>query len=64
MNGVSSAQDHVIFLTGQWQKSCPPSWKSNKIKHTVFSTLTAETLSMHDTFDEAIYLGSLIRDIQ
>ena len=62
-DGVSSAQGHVIFLTGQEQRSCPLSWTSNKIKRKVSSTLAAETLAMHDALDEAIYLGSLISEI-
>ena len=62
-DSVSSAQGHVIFLTGHQQKSCPLSWTSNKIKRKVNSTLAAETLSMHDALDEAIYLGSLISEV-
>ena len=59
-DGTSSAQGHVIFITGKDGKSCPLSWTSNKVKRKVSSTLAAETLSLHDSLDEAIYLNSLI----
>lgn len=62
-DGVSSSQGHVIFLTGHTQKSCPLAWTSNKIKRKVSSTLSAETLSMQDSLDEAVYLGTLITEI-
>ena len=62
-DGISSAQGHIIFLTGEEQKCCPLSWTSNKIRRKVSSTLAAEALSMHDALDEAVYLGSLISEI-
>ena len=59
-DGTSSAQGHVIFLTGKDNSCCPLSWKSNKVKRKVSSTLAAETLSLHDALDEAIYCKGLI----
>ena len=62
-DGVSSAQGHVIFLTGENHKSCPLAWTSNKIKRKVSSTLAAETLAMEAALDEAVYLGTLLTEI-
>ena len=59
-DGASSTQGHVIFLTGKDGNSCPIAWTSNKVKRKVSSSLAAETLSLHDSLDEAIYLNSLI----
>ena len=61
-DGVSSAQGHVIFLSGKDKNCCPISWTSNKVKRKVPSSLSAETLSMIDSLDEAIYLSSLISE--
>lgn len=62
-DGVSSAQGHVIFLSGETGRSSPLRWTSNKIKRKVSSTLAAETLAMQDALDEAVYLGSLITEV-
>ena len=60
---VSSAQGHVIFLIGLNEKCCPLAWSSNKIKRKVASTLAAETLSMRDAVDEAVYLGHMLTEL-
>ena len=60
-DGTSSGQGHIIFLCGE-DKCCPLSWTSNKIKRKVSSSLAAETLALHDSLDEAIYLNGLLTE--
>lgn len=61
-DGISSAQGHIIFLCGKEGNACPLSWSSNKIRRKVSSTLAAETLSLYEACDEAIYLNALISE--
>lgn len=61
-DGVSSTGAHVIFLSVQ-QKVCPLSWKANKIKRVVRSTISAEALSLQVGLEEAVYLRNMIVEI-
>ena len=58
----SSAEGHVILLSGSSKRCCPISWSSNKIHRKVQSTLSAETLSTYDAADEAIYIGHMLAE--
>ena len=62
-DGFSSAGGHFIFLMGADKQCCPLTWSAHKIKRVVKSTLSAETLSMVDSLDEAIYLGIMLPEI-
>ena len=50
---------------GADKQCCPLTWSAHKIKRMVKSTLSAETetLSMVDSLDEAIYLGTMLSEI-
>ena len=62
-DGFSSAGGHFIFLMGADKQCCPLTCSAHKIKRVVKSTLSAETLSMVDSLDEAIYLGTMLSQI-
>ena len=60
-DGTSSGQGHIIFINNN-DKCCPISWTSNKIKRKVSSSLSAETLALHDALDEAVYINAIISE--
>ena len=62
-DGASSAGGFIIFLHGEKRMSCPLAWKANKIRRVVRSTLAAETLSLVDALDTAVYLGHLLSEV-
>jgi hypothetical protein len=62
-NGVDSSCGYVIFLADAKDNCAVLDWKSNKIKRVVRSTLAAETLSLCDGLEAAIYLAGLIEDL-
>ena len=61
-NGGSQA-GQIIFLTDSYNNCCPIYWNSSKIKRVVRSTIAAETLSLSDGCDVAIYANKLISEI-
>lgn len=61
-DGVSSTLGYVVFLANQ-RKVCPLSWRTNKIKRVVRSTLAAETLSLQEGLEDAFYVKSVLADI-
>ena len=62
-DNVSSGCGHIILLMDPSQKCCPLSWKANKIKRVVRSTLAAEALALQEAIDCAIYLTELLREM-
>ena len=60
-DGTSSGQGHIIFLSCN-ENCCPISWTSNKIKRKVSSSLSAETLALHDALDEGLYLQAILTE--
>ena len=60
-DGTSSGQGHIIFLSYN-ENCCPISWTSNKIKRKVSSSLSAETLALHDALDEGLYLQAILTE--
>ena len=62
-DGVSSMRAYIIFLVGNNKKCCPLSWNGNKIKRVVRSTIAAETLSLQEGIEDAIYLRDIIRQL-
>jgi hypothetical protein len=61
-DGVSSTAGHVVFAIGA-DKACPISWKSNKIKRVVRSTLAAEVLACLQGLEDSLYLRAVLRDL-
>ena len=62
-DGVSSAGAHIVFLVGDKNKCCVLSWQAQKIKRVVRSSIAAETLSLQESLENAVYLRSLIEEI-
>ena len=59
---TSSGQGHIIFLTGEENRSAPLSWSSNKVKRVVGSTLAAEAMSLQEAIGHAIYLRAVLAE--
>jgi hypothetical protein len=62
-DNVSSGCGHIILLVDSEMKCCPLSWKANKVKRVVRSTLAAEALALQEAIDTAIYLRELLREM-
>lgn len=62
-DGVSSGGGHLVFLVGQNARVCPLTWKSNKIKRVIKSTIAAEALALQEGIDHAIYLRAILREM-
>ncbi len=60
---VSSAGGYVVFLRGSNGSCSPISWSSKKIKRVVKSSLAAESLSLVEGIDAALYLRSILQEI-
>ena len=60
---VSSTAGRVVFLRDGMNSSCTLSWKCNKIKRIVRSTLAAEALSLQEGIEESLYLQTLIEEL-
>lgn len=61
-DGVSSTAGYVVFAIGKGH-ACPLSWKSNKIKRVVRSTLAAEVLGCLEGLEDCLYLKAVIREL-
>ena len=62
-DGVSSPAGILVFLSDGVKHSCPLSWRANKIRRVVRSTLAAETLALQEGIDEALYLQRLFTEL-
>jgi hypothetical protein len=62
-DGVSSTSGIVVFLADSYGHMCPVSWRANKIRRVVKSTLAAETLALQEGIEEAIYLQKLLSEL-
>ena len=62
-DNVSSGCGHIILLVDPTMSCCTLSWKANKIKRVVRSTLAAEALALQEAIDTAIYLRELLREM-
>ena len=61
-NGGSQG-GQIIFLTDDKNNTCPFYWNSSRIKRVVRSTISAETLSLSEGCDVAIYVDKLISEL-
>ena len=61
-NGGSQA-GQIIFLTDDKSNTCPLYWNSSKIKRVVRSTIAAETLSLLEGCDVAMYVNRLVSEL-
>ena len=62
-DGASSSSGILVFLRDNSGNVCPLSWRANKIKRVVRSTLAAETLALQEGIDEGLYLRHLMSEI-
>ena len=60
---VSSGRGHIVFLTGEEERSAPLAWTSNKVRRVVGSTLAAEALSFQKAIDHSFYLRAILSEI-
>ena len=58
-----SQGDYFVFLVGENGKCALISWQSRRIRRVVKSSLAAETLSMSDGIDGAIFVNALLSEI-
>jgi hypothetical protein len=63
LEGSGSMGAHVIFMADSAGRACPLSWKANKIKRVVRSTLSAEMLSLQEGVEDAIYLRAIVTEL-
>ena len=63
VDGVSNMGAHVVFLVDKDRNMCPLGWSGNKIKRVVRSTLAAETLSMVEATEHALYLRETLKEL-
>ena len=61
-NGGSQA-GQIIFLTNDKNNTCPLYWNSSKIKRVARSTIAAETLSLLEGCDVAVYINRLVPEL-
>ena len=61
-NGGSQT-GQIIFLTDDKSNICPLYWNSSKIKRVVRSTIAAETLSLSEGCDIAMYINKLVSEL-
>ena len=62
-DNVSSTCGILVFLCDGLNQACPLSWRANKIRRVVNSTLAAETLALQEGIKEAIYIQTLLKEM-
>lgn len=63
-NGVDSTGGHLVFIVNhETGKVALAEWQANKIRRVVRSTLAAETLSLCDGLETAIFVNGMIEEI-
>ena len=62
LNGGSQG-GQIVFLCDESNNSCPLSWNSTRMKGVVHLTLAAETLSLVDGCETALYLLDVVRSV-
>ena len=50
---------HIVFIAGEFNMSCPVSWKFLKVCRVARSTLAAETLAFTEGADTACFISQL-----
>ena len=61
-NGGSQG-GQIVFLCDDNNKCCPLSWNSSRIRRVVRSTIGAETLSLIEGCDTALYISEMVSEI-
>ena len=54
----------IVFLKDKFDKSCPISWRSTRVRRVARSTLAAESLSFADGVDTAAFVSCLSNEFQ
>ena len=62
-NGAGSTGAYIIWLMDSNRNCCPLSWKENKIKRVVRSTIAAEALSLQEGLECSYYYRKIVEDI-
>ena len=60
---VSSTSGMVVFLADNSGNMSPVTWRSNKIRRVVRSTLAAECLALQEGIEEALYVRHMLCEI-
>ena len=63
-DGVSSMGSHIVFIVGRFGFCAPVAWNGRKIKRVVRSTIAAETLSLQEGLEEAIYVRAILQEVK
>ena len=53
----------LVLVVGSGGMTCGISWRANKIKRVVHSTLAAEALALQEGLEEAIYIQKLFSEL-
>ena len=61
-DGFSSTMGLVVFLAGNGRVA-PVSWRANKIRRVVKSSLAAEALALQEGVDEAVYIQKMLSEM-
>ena len=54
----------IVFLKDKFDRACPISWRSTRVRRVARSTLAAESLSFADGMDTAAFISSLAVELQ
>ena len=60
---VSSGGGHVILLVGEHEQSSVISWKANKIRRVIRSTMAAEALALEEALEHTIFVRALLMEM-
>ena len=63
-DGISSMEPHLVLLTGVGRRCCPISWKANKTKCMVGSTIAAEAFSLQERLEDEIHVFKFLENCQ
>ena len=55
--------EHIVLIAGCKKRSVPTAWSSSKINCVARSTLAAETLSLSEALDHAIFLKKIVMEL-
>ena len=62
LQGDSSCSGYIVFIGSEdGSKACPIVWHSGKVKRVVSSTIAAETLSLNEGIEQALYVREIVK---
>ena len=57
---IGSTSGLLVFIADESGNMCPVSWRSNKVRRIVRSTLAAEALALQEGIEEAMYIRHMM----